>query len=132
MNVRGDEGEIENQEQPGQGDHERNGPVPYAVRDNRYQKRGNQHIAGHGDAISIGQRVRASKSQDKSDDRYGEEPIVLGHIDLSRALIGGLPHVQPRQHAKLDGLLHHGEGTRNDGLTRDDGGCRRQYDRRDQ
>jgi hypothetical protein len=77
-----------------------------APRHRHHEQRRHQHIAGHRDAVSIGECRGAAEAEHQGQHRGGEQPVNGGEIDLPYRVLGGLAHLQTRHGTELDGLLH--------------------------
>ena len=114
--VGSEEGEVEDQEEPGEGVDGRRPPSPMAPHHPVQQERGDDHVRRHSDAVRGRQSTGRPEAEYQADCSHHEKPVDPGHIDLADLPRGGVVHLLAGQEAQLDRLSRERVGARDQGL----------------
>ena len=120
--VRGEEQTVDDQEQPDLDRDQPQRPLPHLIFEHAKHQRGDEHRAGHRDAIGCGEVGAFTEAEHEQDHEQHQRPVDQGHIDLSGGFFAGEGDTQARHQPKLDRLLNDRISAGDDRLAGDHGG----------
>ncbi len=130
--VREQEQELDHDEGHDRGDRRDRRPFPGLPQHDVGHARGEQHRAGHRDAVGRGQCRGGAEQHGEHHDADQQQEVDLRQEDLARMRFRGVADLEAGQEAELDRLARERERAGDHRLTRGDGGERRQDHHRDQ